>query len=260
MKPRILGLSRQHKNKKLAFGDQPLPCLPWRRKAGASPATLRAGLPRPCRGGEDPPGPGRGRGGRSDAAGRDSRGAGGQTGEKGRGYGPALRLQRVGLHLESEAGTGGTTDSHLGVGHPCPGRVRGAHQKLEVSGDIGERAGQERAWRQGHGAEGSEDRGPLACPLGARWGWEGVCSGTVAPCRDAGGQSGPPRAEARGIPVDRSCTSLEWATSWEDDGVAVRRMETQRRPRVHTQFRTRIPSRVVKAGFGRGTDFFFLVP
>lgn len=173
MKLRILGVSRQHRSKKLAFGDQPLPRLPWRRKAGASPATLRAGLPRPCRGGEDQPGPGRGRGGRSDAAGRDSRGAGRQTGEKGRGYGPALRLQRVGLHLESEAGTGGTTDSHLGIGHPCPGRVRGAHQKLEVSGDIGERASQERAWLQGQGAEGSEDRGPLACPLGARWGWEG---------------------------------------------------------------------------------------
>lgn len=61
----------------------------------------------------------------------------------------------------------------------------------------------------------------------ARWvrggGGRGVCSGTVAPCRDAGRQSGPPRVEARGIPVVRSYTSLEWATSWEDDGVAVRR-------------------------------------
>lgn len=60
----------------------------------------------------------------------------------------------------------------------------------------------------------------------ARWvrggGGRGVCCGTVAPCRDAGGQSRPPRAEARGIPEDRSYTSLEWATSWEDDGVAVR--------------------------------------
>lgn len=172
MKPRILGVSRQHRNKELVFGDRPLPCLPWRRKAGASPAAPRAGLPRPCRGGEDQPGPGRGRGGHRDAAGRDSRGAGGQTGEKGRGYGPAPRRRRVGLHLESEAGTGGTTDSHLRVVHPCPGRVRGAHQKLEVSRDVGERAGQERAWRQGQGAEGSEDRGPLACPLSARWGWE----------------------------------------------------------------------------------------
>lgn len=125
----------------------------------------RAGLPRPCRGGEGLPGPGRGRGGRSDAAGRDSRGAGGQTGEKGRGYGPALRLQGVGLPLESEAGAGGATDSHLGAGRPCPGRVRGARQKLEVSGDVGERAGQSvpGAWD----AEGSGDEGLLPSrPLG----------------------------------------------------------------------------------------------
>lgn len=60
----------------------------------------------------------------------------------------------------------------------------------------------------------------------ARWvrdgGGRGVCSGTVAPSGDAGGQSGPPRAGSGGIPVASSCTSPEWATSWEDDGVAAR--------------------------------------
>lgn len=125
----------------------------------------RAGLPRPCRGGEGLPGPGRGRGGRSDAAGRDGTGApAGRRGEKGRGYGPALRLQRFGLPLESEAGAGGATDSHLGAGRPCLGRVRGARQKLEVSGDVGERAGQSAPGDWDAGGSGDEGLLPARPP------------------------------------------------------------------------------------------------
>lgn len=48
--------------------------------------------------------------------------------------------------------------------------------------------------------------------------------------------------------MDRSCTSPEWATSWEDDGWLQGRVESQRGPRV--QFRTRVSTRVVKAGLG----------
>lgn len=145
-----------------------------------------------------------------------------RLGEKGRGYGPAPRLQRVGLRLESEAETGGTTNSHLVAGRPCLGRVRGAHQKLEVSGDVGERADQERAWLQGRGAEGSEDRASRL-PAGCEVGVEGVSAAEL--WRQAGtqvGRVGLPGRRPEGIPVARSCTSLEWATSWEDDGVAVR--------------------------------------
>lgn len=119
MKPRILGVSRQHRNKELVFGDRPLPCLPWRRKAGASPAAPRAGLPRPCRGGEDQPGPGRGRGGHRDAAGRDSRGAGGQTGKKVGAMGPLRAAGGSGSIWNPKPGLGAQRTPTLGSSTPA---------------------------------------------------------------------------------------------------------------------------------------------
>lgn len=55
--------------------------------------------------------------------------------------------------------------------------------------------------------------------------------------------------------MDRSCTSPEWATSWEDDGWLQGRVESQRGPRV--QFRTRASTRVVKAGLGGVEGFIW---
>lgn len=120
MKPRMLEVTRQHRNKELAFGDRPFtppPRLSWRRKAAP-----RARLPRPCRGGEDQPGPGKGRGGCSDAAGRDSRGAGRQTGKKvgamgrlraSRGSG-SIWKPRPGLGAQRTPTLGSATPSRVG--------------------------------------------------------------------------------------------------------------------------------------------------
>lgn len=55
--------------------------------------------------------------------------------------------------------------------------------------------------------------------------------------------------------MDRSCTSPEWATSWEDDGWLQGRVESRRGPRV--QFRTRVSTRVVKAGLGSVEGFIW---
>lgn len=114
-----LGVQTAQKSRTVAFGHRPLPHLPWRRKAGACPAALRAGLPRPCRGGEGSPGPGRGRGGRSDAAGRDSRGAGGQTGKKVGTMGPLCASGGSGSIWNPRPGLGAQRTPTLGPAAPA---------------------------------------------------------------------------------------------------------------------------------------------
>lgn len=90
----------------------------------------------------------------------------------------------------------------------------------------------------------------------ARWveggGRRGVCSGTVAPGRDAGGQSGPPRAEAgETVPAPaRNGQPRGRMMGWLQG-----RVESRREPRV--QFRTRVPTRVVKAGSGGAEGFIW---
>lgn len=129
--------------------------------------------PPPPRGGAPGtlPGPGRGRGGRSDAAGRGSRGAGGRADrEKGRGHGPALRLQRVRPPLEPEAWAGGARGSDPRPGRPRMSRLRGGLRQAR-----GERAGGPRARQgtRGRGDAGAQSEvgtaGPLARPLGEGW-------------------------------------------------------------------------------------------
>ena len=149
----------------------------WRRASSSTalgkegwgrPPLPRAGLPGPRRGGQGRPGPGRGRGGRSDAAGGGEGPQGRRRAdrEKGRGHGPALRLQRVRPLLESEAGAGGAPASNPRHVRPRPDRVTGARPKLEVSRDAGGRAKS----TAGNGDAGEQREvgttGPLARSMG----------------------------------------------------------------------------------------------
>lgn len=152
--------------------------FPRRRGEGRK---VEAALRHRGRGCPDPAGvgraarPGRGRGGRSDAAG----GGEGPEGcrradrEEGRGHGPALRLQRVRPLLESAAAAGVAWGSDPRPVGPRPYRVRGVHPRLEVSRDVGGRADREHGGRRGRrGAEGSGGNGASrllsGCEVGVR--------------------------------------------------------------------------------------------
>lgn len=219
------------------FRQWPLSHCPGEGRQGPAspPPPLQAGLPGPRRGGEGQPGPGKGRGGRSDAAGcgEGRQGRRRADREEGRGHGPALRLGRVRPPLEPKAGAGGAPGSDPRAGRPCPGWVRGARLKLEVSRDVGRRAESAAGDRDAGEQREVGTTGPLACSRGASGGWRGACSGTSVPVWGAGGRSGSPGPGPVGYQVEPLWPQPEEGSPPQKrTGWLPRRVESQRGPGV----------------------------